>query len=780
MNYNILFSLTSLFYILMLTIVFFFKKRLNSLENKIYKYMVIFALSGVILELSQVVTGLIMNTGFGWINSLVSRFYLVNVLIWISLLSIYTIVISFEKKYYKKLCYIIIDICAICSCCLLFLPINYYFEPGKTVYSYTYGTSVDLLKLISIIFLIFSIFCMIINIKHLRSKKYFPIIIYTILFLVSGIIQIVNPILVLNQSVQIFTTFLMYFTIENPDLKIIHQLDAAKDQADKANRAKTDFLSSMSHEIRTPLNAIVGFSDYIMTSESLEEAKENAQDIVNASNTLLEIVNGILDISKIEAGKLEIVNSKYNARQTFESLAKLITPKMKEKGLDFTYYIAPDLPDTLFGDHANLKKIVTNLLSNAYKYTETGSVRYEVNCINSNNITKLIITVEDTGRGIKPDKIDSLFTKFQRLDEDKNTTIEGTGLGLAITKQLIELMGGKILVHTVYGEGSKFTVVLNQHIEKTEIVEEKVEIKTTLDLKNKKILLVDDNSLNIKVANKILERFNANNITSLDNGFDCIDLIQSGAVFDIILMDDMMPKMSGVETFKKLREIEGFNQPVVILTANAITGMKEKYLKEGFEDYLAKPIEKDELIRVCNTIFQKYQSNQPEPPEEEEIVETPIIEKIEPVVDVQTIEEIKPIEMVEEIEELEVIGEEEPITNKIDYLKQNGVDLNKSIELLGDIEMYDMTINDFLSEVEEKWNNIVTYKNNSDMENYAIEVHSLKSDAKYLGFMSLADIAYQHELKSKENDINFILEHFTELEIEYNKALNIAKTYIKM
>ena len=295
-----------------------------------------------------------------------------------------------------------------------------------------------------------------------------------------------------------------------------------------------------------------------------------------------------------------------------------------------------------------------------------------------------------------------------------------------------------------------------------------------------KILLVDDNSLNIKVANKILERFNANNITSLDNGFDCIDLIQSGAVFDIILMDDMMPKMSGVETFKKLREIEGFNQPVVILTANAITGMKEKYLKEGFEDYLAKPIEKDELIRVCNTIFQKYQSNQPEPPEEEEIVETPIIEKIEPVVDVQTIEEIKPIEMVEEIEELEVIGEEEPITNKIDYLKQNGVDLNKSIELLGDIEMYDMTINDFLSEVEEKWNNIVTYKNNSDMENYAIEVHSLKSDAKYLGFMSLADIAYQHELKSKENDLNFVLEHFTELEIEYNKALAIAKTYIKM
>ena len=427
---------------------------------------------------------------------------------------------------------------------------------------------------------------------------------------------------------------------------------------------------------------------------------------------------------------------------------------MQEKGLDFSYYIAPDLPDTLFGDHANLKKIITNLLSNAYKYTDKGSVRYEVNCINSNNISKLIITVEDTGRGIKQESIDKLFTKFQRLDEDRNTTIEGTGLGLAITKQLIELMGGKILVHTVYGEGSKFTVVLNQSIEKTPVlVEQKTEIKTTLDLKDKKILLVDDNSLNIKVANKILERFNANNITSLDNGFDCIELIKSGKVFDIILMDDMMPKMSGVETFHKLKELDGFNQPVVILTANAITGMKEKYLSEGFEDYLAKPIEKDELIRVCNTIFSKYQTS-PNPPEEDEI------------------------ELLETTQELELV---EPIApSKESYLRENKVDLDKALELLGDIEMYNMTISDFLSEVEEKWQNIINYKDNNDMENYAIEVHSLKSDAKYLGFMSLADISYQHELKSKENDSTFVQEHFTELETEYNKALNIAKTYNEM
>ena len=777
---NLYIPICGFFIALFLIVCFFMKERIKNVETTIFSGMLITSFIDSILMILIIYIAYVMPQCINLLKILNKIDYL-QFLIWIWLFFLYVMHISYNDnkrvyKHFNKITIISTILNIISYIVMLILPVKLYNENNIM---YSYGPSCDALYVFAVIYILLIIVTLIRNFRKILRKKYVPVYIFVILELLVLAIKNVNPGLVIITAIIAYVNLIMYNTIENPDIKMKRQLEVAKDQADKANRAKTDFLSSMSHEIRTPLNAIVGFSDYIMSAETLDEAKENAQDIVNASNTLLEIVNGILDISKIEAGKLEIVNSKYNARQTFEALAKLITPKMKEKGLDFTYYIAPDLPDTLFGDHANLKKIVTNLLSNAYKYTEKGSVRYEVNCINSNNISKLIITVEDTGRGIKQESIDKLFTKFQRLDEDKNTTIEGTGLGLAITKQLIELMGGKILVHTVYGEGSKFTVVLNQHIEKTEIVEEKVEIKTTLDLKNKKILLVDDNSLNIKVANKILERFNANNITSLDNGFDCIDLIQSGAVFDIILMDDMMPKMSGVETFKKLREIEGFNQPVVILTANAITGMKEKYLKEGFEDYLAKPIEKDELIRVCNTIFQKYQSNQPEPPEETtKVEESNQKDKVENIEEVQLIEPIKPIE---EIEELEIIGEDEPpVQTKETYLKENGVDLDKSLELLGDIEMYNMTLNDFLSEVEDKWNNIVTYKNNSDMENYAIEVHSLKSDAKYLGFMSLADISYQHELKSKENDINFILEHFTELEIEYNKALAIAKTYIKM
>ena len=747
----------SLLYSIFLNIIFFSKKHIKTYETKMFSIMVVSNLIGILLEFGCISSIYFLGTE-NILVILINKLFLVYLLTFAILFGMYAVYITIidgtenkSKQVHNKIRLIASIFEMIMAIVVLVVPIELYSNNGVM---YSSGPAANVVYFVSTICTLLCVGMMIFKFKNIKRKKTLLLFAYIIGCGAVALIQQMNPALTLATSMETFLIFLMYNTIENPDVKMIHQLDVAKEQADKANHAKTDFLSSMSHEIRTPLNAIVGFSDYIMSSNSLEEAKENAQDIVNASKTLLEIVNGILDISKIEAGKLEIVNSKYNAKQTFEGLAKLITPKMQEKGLDFSYYIAPDLPDTLFGDHANLKKIITNLLSNAYKYTDKGSVRYEVNCINSNNISKLIITVEDTGRGIKQESIDKLFTKFQRLDEDRNTTIEGTGLGLAITKQLIELMGGKILVHTVYGEGSKFTVVLNQSIEKTPVlVEQKQDIKTTLDLKDKKILLVDDNSLNIKVANKILERFNANNITSLDNGFDCIELIKSGKVFDIILMDDMMPKMSGVETFHKLKELDGFNQPVVILTANAITGMKEKYLSEGFEDYLAKPIEKDELIRVCNTIFSKYQTS-PNPPEEDEI------------------------ELLETTQELELV---EPIApSKESYLRENKVDLDKALELLGDIEMYNMTISDFLSEVEEKWQNIINYKDNNDMENYAIEVHSLKSDAKYLGFMSLADISYQHELKSKENDSTFVQEHFTELETEYNKALNIAKTYNEM
>ena len=256
--------------------------------------------------------------------------------------------------------------------------------------------------------------------------------------------------------------------------------------------------------------------------------------------------------------------------------------------------------------HKHLKEIITNILTNAAKYTDEGFIELSISCINNKKTSKLIISVEDTGRGIKPDKIDKLFTKFQRLEEDRNTTLEGTGLGLAITKSLVEMMGGKIVVQSKYGSGSKFTVTIPQTIVSMNEIKEKKEedIKEEIDYSKKKLLVVDDNNLNIKVALRLLETYNIKPDTCT-SGFECLEKIID-KTYDLILLDDMMPKMSGVETLKKIKEEhKDFKTKVVVLTANAISGMKEKYIGDGFDDYLAKPIDKLELKRVLKTYLKK-------------------------------------------------------------------------------------------------------------------------------------------------------------------------------
>ncbi len=586
-------------------IAYFSKQKIETRENKIYSLLLISSLVGTILSMGAYY---VLDTA-NIINDFViyaPRLYLLNLLLWGTLFTMYIVNTCLEKnnfEFLKKISVFIWGEFILASVLMFLLPLDIVKDAGLLMMT---GSSQSVLYVLVGINAIISLILIILYRRKIPGRKIIPVVTFILLCLVVFSIQYQNPSLFMITLTITLTSTLMYHTIENPDMKLITELEFAKIQSEKANMAKSDFLASMSHEIRTPLNAIVGLSECLTESDVSNEIKDDLIDISNASQTLLEIVGNVLDINKIESNSMRVNCGKYIFKDEIEKIVKLNSTRIDGKDLKIVLDVAADVPYELIGDKLHIKSILNNLLSNAVKYTDNGLITVTIKCINEKDNCDLLISVQDTGKGIKSDDINKLFNKFERLDTEKNSTIEGTGLGLAITKKLVELMNGKINVESQFGVGSIFMVRIPQKIASfVKVVEDELEIKEkkSVNFDNKKILIVDDNIMNIKVAKTMLKDYNFLIDEALD-GLKCLEMVKVKQ-YDLIFMDIMMPNMSGEEAFEELKKDALFNVPVLALTADAVAGSCEKYINQGFVGYIAKPFSKETMKKEVEKIFNK-------------------------------------------------------------------------------------------------------------------------------------------------------------------------------
>ncbi len=520
----------------------------------------------------------------------------------------------------------------------------------------------------------------------------------------------------------------------------VFSIEQEKQSAIISNEAKGKFLANMSHEIRTPINAILGMDTMILRECEDEDIRTYAMNIQNAGQTLLSLINDILDFSKIESGKMEIIPVEYDFSSMVHDVVNMIMMRAGDKGLKMNLSVENSLPYKLYGDEVRIRQILTNLLTNAVKYTKEGSVGLTVNGKREGEEIVLNFLVEDTGIGIKPEDIDKLFVRFERIEEERNRNVEGTGLGMSITMQLLKLMDGELEVESQYGIGSKFTFTLRQKVVSDEPIgnlDERIrnmarEYKYDVSFiaPRARVLVVDDNMLNRKVFIGLLKRSKIK-IDEAESGPECLEMIKEKH-YDLIFLDHMMPDMDGMETLKQMKMLDDYpckNTPVIALTANAIWGAKEMYLEAGFHEFLSKPIQPEKLEKM--------------------------------------IVEFLPKEMLDTEQTEENSVEESKLPNI------EGIDWSIAKSHIPDTEVLMETIHNFYTTMDAEAEYLQSCYNHigDDVEaidNYRIKVHAMKSSAALIGAMTLSEKAKELEYAAKDENVEYVSANHQEFLDEWN------------
>ena len=585
-NTTIFLTIISFFYSVLLMIAYFSKDKIKTLENKVYSKLIIINFIGIILELfCTIFAGYAKDHLLFY--TILNKLFLVELTIWCSVFSVYVFLISSKKEknelksYLKKVSIFHIVIDVITMFLIFVLPVQFNINDlGYVMYSY--GPSVNIVFISSTLYITLMFTCLIRNFKNIKSKKYLPIYVYMVIGVLVGIVQKLHPEILAFTSMEAFITVIMYFTIENPDKKLLEEIHMSKKIADAANEDKSMLIYNMMNEVKSIASDINKSSEVILNSNNLEENRFFAREIISSNNKLYSMANNIYNIDVIDDINVKTVKNKYNIKLLLKEVISKNKELFEDKDISFRFNIDSNLPNTLYGDSINLKNVLNTIIGNSYKYTDKGYVELSVNAIFKKDIVRLIIKIEDSGIGIKAEDLDKCL--------NKNTKDQNSLYG---ARKTINIMGGNLLISSEYNKGTIVTIILDQKIYTNN--------KDNYDnyVNNKKILIIDDNNSSIKLISKILDKHNIL-YDSSNLGKEALDRIRKGDKYDLILLDEDMPYMNGISVMNKLNKIKGFDTKVILLTKNSNIIYDDIYKDSGFSDYIIKPIDKDDLMNKIN------------------------------------------------------------------------------------------------------------------------------------------------------------------------------------
>ena len=599
-------TLVGLIFLILVLIMYMTKKKYNSLRNDLFKFLLFLTLFMLIIELCYVPAIKYQDVIFNY-DIVLSRIFCYSVIVWIVSFFFYVTNLndSNNKEENKKKTFIISFIISLALCILDTLP---FFKLKTSLQNGIYiisGSAISVLYIIAGITIVFLLFTLIRS--KLSSEIKSPIFFIILIFLSTSVFNI--TVIDTNDIPFLLSFFVvgLYFTTESQDRLLRDELNDAKEKAEEINKAKTDFLSNMSHEIRTPLNTILGFSDSLLKEDNLTKEKvvSDAVNINEASINLLDLINNILDISRIESGSEDLFEKEYLLSDVLSEINSSVIPKLNRKKIVFDIVLDSKMPNKFFGDSSKIFKVLINVINNAIKYTTYGSIKLEIKYEINDNLCSISFVVSNTGHLMKEENFNIDFEDFIKLDNNNN--IDSEMLGLIISKKLLNILGGTIDFANEVNKGTRYTINVVQKIVDTKEIgnlfakEKDLNDEEIINCENKKILIVDDNDMNLKLAKKIFSDFNFSIIDLAKSGEECLNYVKEKE-YDIIFIDHMMPNMDGIETLHKLKDTGLKINYVIALTANTYDGIKDIYIKEGFDDYLAKPIS----LKSVRKLLKKY------------------------------------------------------------------------------------------------------------------------------------------------------------------------------